>query len=115
MESTKKAITGADLLIESLVEAGVDTLFGYPGGAVLPIYDAMYRSEAPFKHILPRHEQGSVDADERYARVAGKAVVVVAASGPGATNLSKDITDAMMEFVPLAIFTGQVVHKVIGT
>ena len=115
MESTKKAITGADLLIESLVVAGVDTLFGYPGGAVLPIYDAMYRSEAPFKHILSRHEQGSVHAAEGYARVTGKAGVVIATSGPGATNLITGITDAMMDSLPLVVFTGQVAHKVIGT
>src|SRR5690625_15078 len=115
MESTKKAITGADLLIESLVVAGVDTLFGYPGGAVLPIYDAMYRSEAPFKHILSRHEQGSVHAAEGYARVTGKAGVVIASSGPGAKNLSTGITDAMMDSLPLVVFTGQVAHKVIGT
>ncbi|WP_373896281.1 biosynthetic-type acetolactate synthase large subunit [Virgibacillus natechei] len=108
-------ITGADLLIESLVDSEVDTIFGYPGGAVLPIYDALYRSEAPFKHILSRHEQGSIHAAEGYARVTGKPGVVLATSGPGATNLITGITDAMMDSLPLVIFTGQVAKGVIGT
>ncbi|MEI3604222.1 biosynthetic-type acetolactate synthase large subunit [Pseudogracilibacillus sp. SE30717A] len=107
--------TGADLLIELLVEAEVDTIFGYPGGAVLPIYDAIYRSEAPFKHVLSRHEQGSIFAAEGYARVTGKPGVVLATSGPGATNLITGITDAMMDSLPLVIFTGQVANQVIGT
>src|SRR5699024_9538589 len=115
MESTKKAITGADLLIESLVEAGVDTLFGYPGGAVLPIYDAMYRSEAPFKHIISRHEQGSVLEAEGYARVREKSGVVIATSRHGGTNLITGSTDEMMDSLPLVIITGQVANKVIGT
>src|SRR5699024_11037145 len=107
--------TGADLLIELLVEAEVDTIFGYPGGAVLPIYDALYRSNAPFKHVLSRHEQGSIFAAEGYARVTGKPGVVLATSGPGATNLITGITDAMMDSLPLVIFTGQVANHVIGT
>ncbi len=107
--------TGADLFIELLVEAGVDTIFGYPGGAVLPIYDAIYRSEASFKHVLSRHEQGSIFAAEGYARVTGKPGVVLATSGPGATNLITGITDAMMDSLPLVIFTGQVANHVIGT
>ncbi|MEC5423091.1 acetolactate synthase large subunit [Virgibacillus sp. C22-A2] len=115
VESTKEMITGADLLIETLVDAEVDTLFGYPGGAVLPIYDAIYRSNAPFKHILSRHEQGSIHAAEGYARVTGKAGVVLATSGPGATNLITGITDAMMDSLPLVVFTGQVASNVIGT
>ncbi len=112
---TNKEKTGADLLVDLLIEANVDTLFGYPGGAVLPIYDAIYRSNAPFKHILSRHEQGSVFAAEGYARVTGKPGVVLATSGPGATNLITGITDAMMDSLPLVIFTGQVANKVIGT
>lgn len=112
---TNKPRTGADLLIQLLVEAEVDTLFGYPGGAVLPIYDALYRSNAPFKHVLSRHEQGSIFAAEGYARVTGKPGVVLATSGPGATNLITGITDAMMDSIPLVIFTGQVANQVIGT
>ena len=114
-EITGKPKTGADLLIELLIEAEVDTIFGYPGGAVLPIYDAIYRSKAPFKHVLSRHEQGSIFAAEGYARVTGKPGVVLATSGPGATNLITGITDAMMDSLPLVIFTGQVANQVIGT
>ncbi|MTW84527.1 biosynthetic-type acetolactate synthase large subunit [Virgibacillus dakarensis] len=115
LDSAKKSITGAELLIETLEEAGVDTLFGYPGGAVLPIYDALYRSKTSFKHILGRHEQGSIHAAEGYARVTGKPGVVLATSGPGATNLVTGIADAMMDSLPLVIFTGQVGSNVIGT
>ncbi|MEI3612098.1 biosynthetic-type acetolactate synthase large subunit [Pseudogracilibacillus sp. SO30301A] len=114
-EKPEKPKTGADLLIELLVEAEVDTIFGYPGGAVLPIYDAIYRSNASFKHVLSRHEQGSIFAAEGYARVTGKPGVVLATSGPGATNLITGITDAMMDSLPLVIFTGQVANHVIGT
>ncbi|GAB3794458.1 acetolactate synthase large subunit [Virgibacillus kimchii] len=115
MESKTKMITGADLLIESLTDEGVDTIFGYPGGAVLPIYDALYRNETPFEHVLTRHEQGSIHAAEGYARVTGKAGVVLATSGPGATNLITGLTDAMMDSIPLVVFTGQVADSVIGT
>ncbi|MCG1026726.1 biosynthetic-type acetolactate synthase large subunit [Virgibacillus halodenitrificans] len=114
-ESTEQMRTGADLFIQTLVDAEVDTLFGYPGGAVLPIYDALYRSNPPFDHVLSRHEQGSIHAAEGYARVTGKAGVVLATSGPGATNLITGITDAMMDSIPLVIFTGQVASGVIGT
>lgn len=112
---TNKPKTGADLLIELLVEQEVDTIFGYPGGAVLPIYDAIYRSNASFKHVLSRHEQGSIFAAEGYARVTGNPGVVLATSGPGATNLITGITDAMMDSIPLVIFTGQVANHVIGS
>lgn len=107
--------TGADLLIQSLIDENVDTIFGYPGGAVLPIYDALYRKKAAFDHILTRHEQGSIHAAEGYARTTGKPGVVFATSGPGATNLITGITDAMMDSLPLVIFTGQVSSSVVGT
>nr|WP_207789215.1 acetolactate synthase large subunit [Neobacillus terrae] len=107
--------TGADLLIKSLIEEGVELLFGYPGGAVLPIYDAIYRARDEIKHILFRHEQGSIHAAEGYARITGKPGVVIATSGPGATNLVTGIADAMMDSLPLVIFTGQVATSVIGT
>ena len=107
--------TGADLLVEALAEHKVDTVFGYPGGAVLPIYDALYRHESSFKHILCRHEQGLIHAAEGYARVSSKPGVVIATSGPGATNLITGITDAMMDSLPIVAFTGQVSSKVIGT
>ncbi|QAS51557.1 biosynthetic-type acetolactate synthase large subunit [Halobacillus litoralis] len=107
--------TGADLLVEALIEQDVETLFGYPGGAVLPIYDAIYRAEGSFDHVLPRHEQGAIHAAEGYARVSGRAGVVIGTSGPGATNLVTGIADAMMDSIPLVIFTGQVAKGVIGT
>lgn len=107
--------TGADLLIELLINEGVDTLFGYPGGAVLPIYDAIYKAKGSIEHVLFRHEQGSIHAAEGYARITGKPGVVIATSGPGATNLVTGITDAMMDSLPLVVFTGQVGRHVIGT
>ena len=96
-ETAENIKTGADLLVEALAEQDVDTVFGYPGGAVLPIYDALYRHESSFKHILCRHEQGLIHAAEGYARVSSKPGVVIATSGPGATNLITGITDAMMD------------------
>lgn len=107
--------TGADLLIELLLKEGVDTIFGYPGGAVLPIYDAIWRAQGSIKHILFRHEQGMIHAAEGYARITGNPGVVLATSGPGATNLVTGITDAMMDSLPLVVFTGQVARSVIGT
>lgn len=112
-EAVTTEMTGADILIDSLKKENVEVLFGYPGGAVLPIYDALYRS--PIKHILSKHEQGSIHAAEGYARVSGKPGVVIATSGPGATNLVTGITDAMMDSLPIVIFTGQVASNVIGT
>ena len=105
--------TGADLFIEALQKENVELIFGYPGGAVLPIYDALYKN--PIKHILTRHEQGAIHAAEGYARVTGKPGVVIATSGPGATNLVTGIADAMMDSIPLVIFTGQVASAVLGT
>ncbi|MBM7540394.1 acetolactate synthase large subunit [Amphibacillus cookii] len=107
--------TGADLLIETLLEADVETLFGYPGGAVLPIFDALYKKKQHFNQVLARHEQGSIHAAEGYARVSGKPGVVIATSGPGATNLVTGIADAMIDSLPLVVFTGQVNQTVIGT
>nr|WP_280768727.1 biosynthetic-type acetolactate synthase large subunit [Salipaludibacillus daqingensis] len=107
--------TGADILVESLIEQKVDTLFGYPGGAVLPIYDALYRSDGDFEHILTRHEQGAIHAAEGYARVSNRPGVVLATSGPGATNLVTGIADAMMDSLPLVVITGQVATTVTGT
>ncbi|WP_188694253.1 acetolactate synthase large subunit [Pullulanibacillus camelliae] len=105
--------TGADVLMQTLIDEGVEIIFGYPGGAVLPIYDALYRTE--LRHILPRHEQGAIHAAEGYARISGKPGVVIGTSGPGATNLVTGIADAMMDSLPLVVFTGQVARGVIGT
>lgn len=104
---------GSQVLIQALKNQGVEVIFGYPGGAVLPIYDALYQN--PISHVLARHEQGAIHAAEGYARVSGKTGVVIATSGPGATNLVTGITDAMMDSLPLVIFTGQVAQRVIGT
>ncbi|MGG1396681.1 acetolactate synthase large subunit [Bacillus salipaludis] len=114
-QTSTAPLTGADLLIDLLIKEGVDTIFGYPGGAVLPIYDAIWRAQASIKHVLFRHEQGMIHAAEGYARITGKPGVVLATSGPGATNLITGITDAMMDSLPLVVFTGQVARSVIGT
>ncbi|MGE7024488.1 biosynthetic-type acetolactate synthase large subunit [Solibacillus cecembensis] len=112
-QQVKKPRDGADILVQSLHDQGVDIIFGYPGGAVLQIYDALYRN--PIRHILTRHEQGAIHAAEGYARVTNQPGVVIATSGPGATNLVTGIADAMIDSIPLVIFTGQVATSVIGT
>ncbi|MFW6289980.1 MAG: biosynthetic-type acetolactate synthase large subunit [Mariniphaga sp.] len=111
----KKKITGSHAVILSLLEEGVDTIFGYPGGAIMPIYDALYDHDKNVKHILTRHEQGAVHAAEGYARVTGKAGVCFATSGPGATNLITGIADAMIDSTPLVCITGQVASPLLGT
>ncbi|CCG50768.1 acetolactate synthase 3 catalytic subunit [Bacillus velezensis YAU B9601-Y2] len=108
-----KTMNGALMLIESLKKENVEMIFGYPGGAVLPIYDKLYQSG--LVHILPRHEQGAIHAAEGYARISGKPGVVIATSGPGATNLVTGLADAMIDSLPLVVFTGQVATSVIGS
>lgn len=110
-----KILTGAQALIESLLKEQVEVIFGYPGGAIMPVYDALYDYKDKIRHILVRHEQGASHAAEGYARVAGKPGVCFATSGPGATNLVTGITDAMMDSVPIVCITGQVTMGVIGT
>ncbi|QGQ47443.1 acetolactate synthase large subunit [Metabacillus sediminilitoris] len=106
-------MSGSLMLIEALKKEKVEVIFGYPGGAVLPIYDSLYDSGV--FHVLTRHEQGSIHAAEGYARVSGKPGVVIATSGPGATNLVTGLTDAMIDSLPLVVFTGQVASSVIGS
>jgi acetolactate synthase-1/2/3 large subunit len=106
--------SGADILIEALCDLGVEVVFGYPGGAVLPIYDALFRS-GRIKHILVRHEQAATHAAEGYARSTGKPGVVLVTSGPGATNAITGITDALMDSIPMVVITGQVPTALIGT
>jgi acetolactate synthase I/II/III large subunit len=113
--TTKKKMTGSHAVILSLLEEGVDTIFGYPGGAIMPIYDALYDHDKNVKHILTRHEQGAVHAAEGYARITGKAGVCFATSGPGATNLITGIADAMIDSTPLVCITGQVASPLLGT
>ena len=106
-------LKGADILINCLLEQGVDTIFGYPGGAVLDIYDALYRS-GKINHILTAHEQGAAHAADGYARVTGKVGVCFATSGPGATNLVTGIATAYMDSVPMVAVTGNVGLNFLG-
>ncbi|MDH5682547.1 MAG: thiamine pyrophosphate-binding protein, partial [Spirochaetota bacterium] len=105
--------TGAQIVIDFFRHHNVDVIFGYPGGAVLPIYDELFKSG--IKHILTRHEQGAIHAAEGYARATGKVGVVIATSGPGATNLVTGLADAKLDSVPLVAITGQVATSLIGT
>jgi acetolactate synthase-1/2/3 large subunit len=108
-----KDMTGAEMVIEALADQGVKHLFGYPGGAVLPIYDALFAQDK-IQHILVRHEQGAVHAAEGYARSTGKVGCVLVTSGPGATNAVTGLTDALMDSVPIVVITGQVPTHLIG-
>ena len=107
-------MTGAEILLKALVDQGVDLIFGYPGGAVLPIYDAIFKQNK-LRHVLVRHEQAAVHAAEGYARSTGKVGVVLVTSGPGATNCVTGLTDAMMDSIPVVCLTGQVPTHLIGT
>lgn len=107
-------ITGAQILIECLKEQGVDTIFGFPGGAVLNIYDALYKAKGDIKHVLTSHEQGASHAADGYARATGKVGVCLATSGPGATNLVTGIATAYMDSVPMVAITGQVATSLLG-
>lgn len=108
-------ISGSEALLRSLIAAGVDTIFGYPGGAVIPVYDSLYDYKHKIKHVLVRHEQGATHAAQGYARVSGKVGVTLVTSGPGATNTLTGIADAMMDSTPLVVITGQVASPLLGT
>ncbi|MFH6782246.1 MULTISPECIES: acetolactate synthase 3 large subunit [Methylobacterium] len=112
--SAGEVMTGAEMVIRAFQDQGVDTLFGYPGGAVLPIYDALFHQDT-VKHILVRHEQGAVHAAEGYARSSGKVGCVLVTSGPGATNIVTGLTDALLDSIPLVCITGQVPTHLIGS
>ncbi|MBN2402639.1 MAG: acetolactate synthase large subunit, partial [Spirochaetes bacterium] len=105
-------LLGSDIIVQSLAKEGVEVMFGYPGGVVIPIFHSLYN--APFKFILSRHEQGAVHAADGYARASGKPGVVLATSGPGGTNLITGIATANMDSIPLVVFTGQVARSMIG-
>src|SRR6187549_41836 len=107
--------TGAEILIQALVAEGVDTIFGYPGGAVLHIYDELWRARERVTHYLVRHEQGAVHMAEGYARSTGKVGCVLVTSGPGATNAVTGIANAYMDSTPIVVITGQVPRHLIGT
>jgi acetolactate synthase I/II/III large subunit len=110
-----KKITGSEALLNSLVAEGVDIIFGYPGGAIMPVYDALYSYTDRLTHILVRHEQGAIHAAQGFARVSGKTGVVFATSGPGATNLVTGLADAQIDSTPLVCITGQVFAHLLGT
>jgi acetolactate synthase-1/2/3 large subunit len=108
-------ITGSDAVMHALVAEGVEIIFGYPGGAIMPIYDALYDYRDQLEHILVRHEQGGIHAGQGYARTSGRTGIVFATSGPGATNLVTGLADAMIDSTPLVCITGQVFAHLLGT
>src|SRR5574343_1108001 len=110
-----RELSGSQAVLEACIHEGVDTIFGYPGGAIMPIYDALYDYHDKLKHILVRHEQGGIHAGQGYARSSGKVGVVFATSGPGATNLVTGLADAMIDSTPLVCITGQVFAHLLGT
>jgi acetolactate synthase-1/2/3 large subunit len=114
-EYKNNEISGAEAVIRSLVEEGVEFIYGYPGGAIMPIYDALWHYADKILHVLTRHEQGATHAAEGYARIKGKATAVFATSGPGATNLITGIADAIMDSTPMVCITGQVPKHLLGT
>ena len=107
-------LNGSDIIMECLLEQGVDTVFGYPGGAVLNIYDALYKYRDRIRHIETSHEQGAAHAADGYARASGKTGVVIATSGPGATNLVTGIATAYMDSIPMVAITGNVGRSLLG-
>ena len=110
----KMLLTGAEILIKSLIDENVETLFGYPGGAVLNIYDEIYKYKDTLHHVLTCHEQGAAHAADGYARATGKVGVCIATSGPGATNLVTGIATAYMDSVPMVAITGNVTTPLLG-
>jgi len=114
-DQPKKKISGSEVLLNSLVAEGVDIIFGYPGGAIMPVYDALYGYADRLNHILVRHEQGAIHAAQGFARVSGRTGVVFATSGPGATNLVTGLADALIDSTPLVCITGQVFAHLLGT
>lgn len=113
--TSKKNITGSEALIHCLLEEGVDLIYGYPGGAIMPFYDELYKFQDKLQHVLTRHEQGATHAAQGFARVSGKVGVCVATSGPGATNLVTGIADAMIDSTPMVCITGQVPSHLLGS
>ena len=114
-EVQAQELSGAQVVLKACIAEGVDTIFGYPGGAIMPIYDALYDFNDQLEHILVRHEQGGIHAGQGYARTSGRTGVVFATSGPGATNLVTGLADAMIDSTPLVCLTGQVFAHLLGT
>ena len=111
----KEIITGAEALMRSLMNEGVDTIFGYPGGSIMPVFDAMYDHQNDFRQVVVRHEQGAAHAAQGYARSSGKVGVCIVTSGPGATNTLTGISDAILDSTPIVVIAGQVASSVLGT
>ncbi len=111
----RREISGSEAVLEAFIAEGVDTIFGYPGGAIMPVYDALYDYGGHLEHILVRHEQGAIHAAQGYARTSGRPGVVFATSGPGATNLVTGLADAMIDSTPVVCITGQVFAHLLGT
>jgi acetolactate synthase-1/2/3 large subunit len=114
-KTTTQKISGSQVLLESLLSENVETIFGYPGGAIMPVYDALYHYANRLNHVLVRHEQGAIHAAQGYARVSGRPGVVFATSGPGATNLVTGLADALIDSTPVVCITGQVFAHLLGT
>ncbi|UUC44939.1 biosynthetic-type acetolactate synthase large subunit [Flavobacterium cerinum] len=112
---TEKIMTGSQLLLEIFLNEGIRTIFGYPGGAIMPVYDALYDYQEKLEHILVRHEQGAIHAAQGYARASGNVGVVIATSGPGATNLVTGLADALLDSTPVVCITGQVYAHLLGS
>ena len=115
MNKLENKISGAEAVIRSLLEEGVDLIYGYPGGAIMPIYDELYKYQDKLNHVLTRHEQGATHAAQGFSRVSGKVGVVMATSGPGATNLVTGIADAQIDSTPMVCITGQVASHLLGS
>jgi len=115
MNKEKMQITGSEAVIRSIMEEGVKTIFGYPGGAIMPVYDALFDYKESLEHILVRHEQGATHAADGYARIKGVVGVCLVTSGPGATNLITGLANAMIDSVPIVCITGQVTSSLLGS
>jgi len=113
--SQTERISGSEAVVRSLLAEGVDLLFGYPGGAIMPVYDELYKFRDELQHVLVRHEQGATHAAQGYARASGRVGVALATSGPGATNLVTGIADAMIDSTPMVCITGQVPRHLLGS
>ncbi len=112
---TTERISGSEAIVRCLIEEGVDILYGYPGGAIMPVYDELYKYQDKIHHVLTRHEQGATHSAQGYARISGRVGVAMATSGPGATNLITGIADAQIDSTPMVCITGQVPSNLLGS
>jgi len=115
LAANTERISGSEAVIKCLLAEGVDILYGYPGGAIMPVYDELYKYQDKLHHVLTRHEQGATHAAQGYARISGKVGVAIATSGPGATNLITGIADAQIDSTPMVCITGQVGSHLLGS